>query len=219
MLLLKQNGSALDALIEKANNLPDAGGDTTFEDDFLKRSLSGAYVNNRITSIGQYAFRGCTKITSMSFAEVKSVATNAIYGCTALTSIELPKATSISSNAFNSCSKLTSVNVPLLTSIDSYAFRSCSVLEFIDLQKAATLNNTFYGCPKLKIVVLRKTDGITTLSNTSTFTQTPFASNGSGGKVFVPQALIGTYQGATNWSTLYAAGTCEFVAIEGSIYE
>jgi hypothetical protein len=49
--------------------------------------------------------------------------------------------------------------------------------------------------------------------------KTPFASGGTGGTVYVPQALITEYQNATNWSTLYAGGTCNFVAIEGSEYE
>ena len=43
--------------------------------------------------------------------------------------------------------------------------------------------------------------------------------NGATGTVYVPQALIPTYQAATNWKTLYDAGTVTFAAIEGSEYE
>jgi hypothetical protein len=57
------------------------------------------------------------------------------------------------------------------------------------------------------------------LSNTNTFNSTPFATSGTGGTVYVPQALITEYQNATNWSTLYSGGKCNFVAIEGSEYE
>jgi hypothetical protein len=57
------------------------------------------------------------------------------------------------------------------------------------------------------------------LINTNVFNSTPFAAGKAGGTVYVPQALIEQYQTATNWSTLYAAGTCNFVAIEGSEYE
>jgi hypothetical protein len=57
------------------------------------------------------------------------------------------------------------------------------------------------------------------LSSISSFNSTPFATNGTGGTVYVPQALIAQYQQATNWSVLHTAGTCSFAAIEGSEYE
>jgi hypothetical protein len=57
------------------------------------------------------------------------------------------------------------------------------------------------------------------MANKKVFDGTPFASGGTGGTVYVPQALITEYQNNTNWSALYAQGTCNFVAIEGSEYE
>ena len=67
-------------------------------------------------------------------------------------------------------------------------------------------------------LVLRN-DTVVTLANINAFQGTPFASGGTGGTVYVPAALIESYQTATNWSTLYASGTCNFAAIEGSEYE
>ena len=52
------------------------------------------------------------------------------------------------------------------------------------------------------------------LSDSKAFNGTPFASGGTGGKVLVPRALVESYQTATNWSTLYVAETCEFLALE-----
>ena len=78
--------------------------------------------------------------------------------------------------------------------------------------------SVFGYCKNLTTLVL-KSETVCTLSNINAFNNTPFASGKTGGTVYVPQALIESYQTATNWSTLYAAGTCNFVAIEGSEYE
>jgi hypothetical protein len=80
-------------------------------------------------------------------------------------------------------------------------------------------NGVFNGCKKLKTLILRRDVNPTSIVNVGAFTNTPFASGGTGGTVYVPLSLIESYKTATNWSTLYAAGTCNFVAIEGSEYE
>ena len=68
--------------------------------------------------------------------------------------------------------------------------------------------------------MLRKTASVCTLSSVGAFTNTPLRGyDGKTGKVYVPAALISSYQTATNWATLYNAGTVEFLAIEGSEYE
>lgn len=80
--------------------------------------------------------------------------------------------------------------------------------------------NAFSSCYKLQTLVLRKTGSICTLDNVSAFTNTPMRGyNSLTGTVYVPSALISTYQTATNWKTLYDNGTLTFAAIEGSLYE
>ena len=189
----------------------DGGGDTTCEDGIVNRSLSGAYVNDRVTSIGQFAFRGCTKVTSFRFPKAKSVATNAIYGCTALTSIDLPVCTSIAENAFNGCSKLPSIVLPSLTSGDSYMFRYCYLLLTIDLPIIKNIvGNMFGDCRRLTAVILRSTT-MCTLANTSAFyncyhfhgtkNSTYNPNSLKDGYIYVPAALVEEYKAATNWST------------------
>ena len=107
-------------------------------------------------------------------------------------------ATSISNYVFYDCSNLTSVSFPTATSISNYAF---------------------YGCTTLNVLVLRKSDDICTLSNTNAFNNTPFASNGTGGTLYVPQDLIARYQSANRWSTILGYANNQIKAIEGSIYE
>jgi hypothetical protein len=85
----------------------------------------------------------------------------------------------------------------------------CQKLEYADCGQVGNLPaQTFASSTALKTLILRKTSGICTLSNTN-------AVSGSGigkgtGYVYVPAALIDTYKTATNWSN-YAA---QFRAIE-----
>ena len=64
-----------------------------------------------VTSIGDYAFRGCSGLTSVTIGNrVTSIGEEAFYGCTGLTSVTIPNSvTSIGSGAFSGCSSLTSV--------------------------------------------------------------------------------------------------------------
>jgi len=128
---------------------------------------------------------------------VTTIASYAFYSCQALTSVNLLVATEVGKFAFNSCTALTSINLPAAVSIMGSAFKSAS---------------------KLNLLILGA-ETVCALADVTAFNGTPFASGGTGGTVYVPAALIESYQNATNWSTLYAAGTCNFVAIEGSEYE
>lgn len=209
-----------------------SGGDTTYEDGIINRSISGAYTNDRVTGIGQFAFRGCTKVTSFSFPKAKSVGSNAIYGCTALTSVDLPVCTSIAENAFNGCSKLPSIVLPSLTSGGSYMFRYCYLLLTVDLPVIKNIvANMFADCRRLTAVILRSTT-MCTLAATSAFLNcyhftgtknSQYNPNGlKDGYMYVPRALLSDddetkdYRRATNWST-YQFRALEDYTVDGTI--
>jgi hypothetical protein len=93
-------------------------------------------------------------------------------------------------------------------------FFNCTALETADLPNVTVSGtNGFSDCKALKTVMLRSTT-MCSLQNVGVFNNTPFATNGTGGRCLVPRSLIESYQTATNWSTLYAAGTCTFLALE-----
>ncbi|MGN0172149.1 MAG: leucine-rich repeat protein [Acutalibacteraceae bacterium] len=78
-----------------------------------------------ITSIGGWAFYGCSSLTSVTIpGSVTSIGEYAFYGCSSLTSVTIPDSvTSIDSCAFSDCSSLTSVTIPdSVTGIDGNAF-------------------------------------------------------------------------------------------------
>ena len=77
------------------------------------------------------AFRGCTALTRVAFAEGTKEIHGWFSGCDSLTDVVLPdSATAIDSQAFWGCDGLTGVRIPDgVTEIGSQAFKNCSGLE------------------------------------------------------------------------------------------
>ena len=91
-------------------------------------------ISESVTLIGNYAFFGCTSLTSIEIPDnVTKIWDFAFYGCTSLTSIEIPKSvTQIGANAFSGCTSLTSIKIPeSLTEIGNCAFARCNNLKEI----------------------------------------------------------------------------------------
>ncbi len=85
-------------------------------------------ITYNVTSIGDYAFYGCSSLTSITIPNnVTSIGDYAFYGCSSLTSITIPNSvTSIGDYAFYYCYSLTSIVIPnSVTSIGDYAFYYC----------------------------------------------------------------------------------------------
>ena len=157
------------------------GGDI---DSLIDRSIT-EISSSSATSIGDSAFQGCSKLTTVDFPVATSIGSSAFQGCSKLTTVDFPVATSIGSSAFYSCRNLTTADFPVATSIGSSAFRMCS---------------------KLKSLVLRG-NNVCTL-NKNVFVSTPISSGT--GYIYVPSALIEQYKAATNWS----AYSAQFRALE-----
>ena len=102
------------------------------------------YNSKPVTNIGDYAFYGCTGVTSVTLPNsVKSIGGYAFSGCTGLTSITLPNSvTSIGGYAFYNCIELTSVTIPdSVTSIGKSAFYGCNKLQDIYITDIAAWCN------------------------------------------------------------------------------
>ena len=106
-----------------------------------------------VTSIGDYAFDGCSSLFHITIPEgVKSIGNSAFACCSSLQSITIPNsATSIGEFAFDGCSSLQSITIPnSVTSIGGGAFQRCHSLSKIVLN-----NSRFYIYEQL----LLKSDG------------------------------------------------------------
>ena len=104
-----------------------------------------------VVSIGNYAFYGCTRLTSITIPEsVTSIGNSAFYDCSSLTSITIPESvTSIGNYAFYRCSSLTSITIPNnVTSIGNYAFAYCTSLTSVTIPNSVTSIGewAFRGC-------------------------------------------------------------------------
>ena len=110
-----------------------------------------------MTSIGSYAFRGCTGMNSITIPEgVGSIGDEAFEDCTNLINVSIPVGvTSIGHSAFYGCSKLTRVTIPAsVTNIGQSAFCGCTSLNRVVLSEGVTAigSSAFYGCSNLTTI-------------------------------------------------------------------
>ena len=92
----------------------------------------------RVTSVGDYAFEGCSELTSIEMPRyVENIGNWAFSGCTALTDVSIPsRVKSLGIGAFSFCSGLTNVTLPNIytfQNIGNYAFMSCEGLTSITI--------------------------------------------------------------------------------------
>ena len=165
-----------------------------------------------------------TKPTGAVVSNTISIPAHALQGRTGVTSVSLPNATSMGANSFYGCTALISVSMHSLCVLnETSGFYGCSNLAILDCGGQGDnprFSSTYIlrNCTKLKTLILRNTSAWS-LSNINVFQGSPFASNGTGGTLYVPSALISSYQSATNWSTILGYANNQILSIEGSIYE
>ncbi len=154
--------------------------------DGVLTSYTGAGGNvtipDGVTSIGDHAFEGCTKLTGVTIpGSVTSIGYQAFYGCISLPRVDIPGSvtnieawafndcysltdvtlqngvTSIGHFAFHGCTGLTDITIPgSVTSIDWLAFGDCTGLTHVTFQEgvAGIGNSAFEGCTSLTEVTI-----------------------------------------------------------------
>ena len=135
-----------------------------------------------VTSIGGYAFCGCSGLTSVAIPDsVRGIENYAFYGCSGLTRVTIPNSVGLLGNAaFSGCGGITDVTVPQgvcsiglstifpsasrgitnvvvaagVTKLASSSFSNCSSLKSVTIPASVTRieDNVFSDCASLKDV-------------------------------------------------------------------
>ena len=147
--------------------------------------LTSVTIPNSVTSIGSVAFSGC-HLTSMTIPNsVTSIGSSAFYNCFGLTSVQIPNSVkSIGYRAFSGCSALTSVTIPnSVKNIVEYTFSGCSGLTSVTIGNSVTSigRYAFAYCSGLTSVTIG--NSVTSIGNDAFWGCTGLAS------VVIPNSL------------------------------
>lgn len=119
------------------------------ENELVDRTLT-TYTNNRVTSVGEYAFYMHKNLTAVNFSNVTNIGQYAFFNCASLISTNFSNAANIGDSAFSRCFNLISVDFPKVTDIGSYAFQTCTSLTDIDFPEAINIGQqAFQDCSLL----------------------------------------------------------------------
>lgn len=208
---------------------------------------SGAVDLGDTETVAQYALSYRLALTSVTGSNVTDVQASG-FAFSGLESVILPFVTTIGQYTFQGCKSLTTVHLPR-TNLQAFVFLDASAVEFLFLPSATAIGmgsfqrctnlqtiilpamrslnagNVFVGDANLKTIVLGYDSVVD--CNASMFGQTPFASGGSGGDIYIPKALYDhlgdgsnlDYLHHTRWNTFNGYGTITWKQIEGSEYE
>ncbi|MBO5809321.1 MAG: leucine-rich repeat domain-containing protein [Bacteroidales bacterium] len=165
------------------------------------RLISGCQntiIPNTVTSIGYYAFWGCSKLTSIEIPNsITSIDAWAFGYCDNLTNITFEEDSQLESiehqDVFSYCSSLRTIELPSsINFIGSYTFFACSNLETIICHAEnvpETDSKTFDGCPSDMII-------------------------------YVPAQSVDAYKAASPWNeyTILPMGPTNYWTVDESAY-
>ena len=119
------------------------------EDNGEPYQLTTIIVGDRVTEIGNSAFRHCARLRTVDLPEgITRIENGTFDGCVRLQTIEIPEAvTSIGVGAFSNCMKLYTVILPeRVNSLGNAAFGNCASLHSVIIRNktAFPINNSVF---------------------------------------------------------------------------
>ena len=124
-----------------------------------RKTIQKIVIGQGVTSIGEFAFSGCSSLNSISIPDsVTVVGTGAFADCKNLTSVTLPNSvTHLYAHAFENCTGLTHITMSeKIYTIKEMAFRYCRSLESLAIPDSVTIigEAAFEGCDNLTSITL-----------------------------------------------------------------
>lgn len=172
---------------------------------FVERTLSGEYVNDRVTVIGANAFIMCTQLTSVEFPAVKTIGNHGLAYIYGLKNISLPNVETLGDYALSGIPGPKYVVLPKFKTSGREAM-TFSATEIVDLPQATSIGQGAFGTSKtVKALILRNTNQVCTLNNVLAWGNS--MSTSGTGCIYVPRTMadgsdgVAAYEAATNWSS------------------
>ena len=133
---------------------------------FRNQKQTSYVIPNSVTSIGDYAFYGCSSLVEVVIPNsVTDIGDRAFSSCTSLSSIVIPDSvTSIGGGAFLDCSSLVSIVIPdSVTSIGNFAFDDCYLPYYLKQELISRFGDELFQLPFKRVCTTnqRKSRGIT----------------------------------------------------------
>lgn len=181
-----------------------------------------------VTSIGRDAFRN-TLITSVSDSDFPHLYETsgtwmggAFSNMPELLTIKLSGYMSLQdgSGVLQNNPKMTSAEFPNATTnnIGQAGFRNNTAMVLCDIGRAGIGAQCFTGCTALRTLIIRRTDAVVAINAWSSVVMGGIYSNPTASTIYVPSALVASYQTTDKWSSAYSAGVT-FSALETSPYK
>lgn len=152
-----------------------------------------------VTSIGDYAFNGCTSLSNIVLWDntITGIPAYCFADCDNMLNINIPKGvTSIGTGAFQGCGGLSEIIMPdSVKSIGGSAFSGCTGLLNINIPSGVTniYAYAFYNCTSLQSVYCLATTPPTLGS---------YVFDGTNNcPIYVPAASVETYKTSSGWSS------------------
>ena len=186
-------------------------------------SLTSITIPNSVTTIGDYAFCDCSGLIFVTIPNsVTSIGISAFDGCSGLTSVTISNSVkSISVGAFIGCKALTSVTIPnSVTSIGNLAFYLCSGLTSVTIPNSVTeiSEDAFYGCDELTDVYCQAEKlRNNKWSGEGLYTYPSAFSFPQAMTLHVPAASIEAYKAIEPWNDFMSIVALEGISIHGDV--
>ena len=142
------------------------------QDNTLIAGCKNTVIPGSVTSIGDAAFRGCYRLTSITIpASVTSIGNYVFYNCTSLESVIFADGSQLASigyYAFSYCQNLMSISIPDgVTNINDHTFYSCTSLTLVNIPANVTIIDygAFEKCTSLTSINFTENSQLTSIGS------------------------------------------------------